>query len=80
MSLATFENGITKEVFERCLGPVGLEKNLINERMFDFYDQDQDGVINFHEFMEGLIILTNGSLSLRTKCKHLISYFSFIKI
>lgn len=69
MSLSTFgEAGITKETFERCLGPVGLEKNLINERMFDFYDQDGDGIISFSEFVVGIGILTKGSLSQRTKC------------
>ena len=41
------EGGITKEVFEQCLGPLSLEKNLVTERIFSFFDQDDDGVINF---------------------------------
>ncbi|KAG5457177.1 MAG: hypothetical protein BJ554DRAFT_2875, partial [Olpidium bornovanus] len=41
--------GICKETFKKCLGPLGLERNLITERIFRFFDQDGDGIINFPE-------------------------------
>ena len=55
------EGGIDKETFEQCLGPLGLEKNLITERIFKFFDQDGDGVIDFRELVCGLSVLCKGS-------------------
>ncbi|KAJ3111694.1 hypothetical protein HDU96_005447 [Phlyctochytrium bullatum] len=72
-SLATVEPGgenpagITREVFEQCLGPLGLEKNLITERIFAFFDQDKDKLISFPELVYGLSILCKGSLDERIK-------------
>lgn len=62
------EGGITKEVFEQCLGPLGLEKNLIAERIFAFFDQNKDEIISFTELVCGLSILCKGSLDERIKC------------
>ncbi|KAI8372847.1 uncharacterized protein BYT42DRAFT_616052 [Radiomyces spectabilis] len=56
------EGGINRETFEQCLGPLGLEKNLITERIFAFFDQDRDGVINFSELVSGLSVLCKGNL------------------
>ncbi|ORX87096.1 EF-hand, partial [Basidiobolus meristosporus CBS 931.73] len=62
-SLATAEGeGIVKPVFEQCLGPLGMEKNLITERIFKFFDQNEDGLIDFTEFVSGLSILCKGNL------------------
>ncbi|KAJ3208891.1 hypothetical protein HDU67_006493 [Dinochytrium kinnereticum] len=72
-SLATVEEsangpaGITREVFEQSLGPLGLEKNLITERIFEFFDQDKDKLISFPELVSGLSILCKGSLDERIK-------------
>ncbi|ORX56479.1 EF-hand [Piromyces finnis] len=69
-SLSTFEGeggGITHNTFELCLGPLSLEKNLIIERLFRFFDQNHDGVINFEELVCGLSILCKGSLDERIK-------------
>lgn len=71
-SLSTYEGeggGITKDTYQLCLGSVGIERNLITDRMFDFYDQDGDGIIIFKEFACGLSILCKGSLDERIKCK-----------
>ena len=67
-SLSTGENGISKETFEQCLGPLGLEKNLITERIFNFFDQNGDGVINFSELVCGLSILCKGSQEEKIRC------------
>ncbi|ORX56648.1 EF-hand [Piromyces finnis] len=61
------EGGITKEVFEQCLGPLSLEKNLVTERIFSFFDQDDDGVINFGELVCGLSVLLKGTLDEKVK-------------
>ncbi|KAG4101518.1 EF-hand [Neocallimastix lanati (nom. inval.)] len=69
-SLSTFEGeggGITHSTFELCLGPLSLEKNLIIERLFRFFDQNHDGIINFEELVCGLSILCKGSLDERIK-------------
>ncbi|KAG1169371.1 hypothetical protein G6F70_007534 [Rhizopus microsporus] len=58
----TEEGGIDRETFEQCLGPLGLEKNLITERIFTFFDQDNDGIISFPEIVHGLSILCKGNL------------------
>ncbi|KAG2224977.1 hypothetical protein INT45_000098 [Circinella minor] len=56
------ERGIDNETFEQCLGPLGLEKNLITERIFAFFDQDRDGIISFPELVGGLSVLCKGNL------------------
>ncbi|CEP16398.1 hypothetical protein [Parasitella parasitica] len=56
------EGGIDRETFEQCLGPLGLEKNLITERIFAFFDQDGDNIINFPEIVAGLSVLCKGNL------------------
>ncbi|KAI9355913.1 hypothetical protein DFJ73DRAFT_623256 [Zopfochytrium polystomum] len=61
----TSEGGITREVFEKCLGPLGMEKNLITDRIFAFFDQDQDSLISFKELVCGMSILCKGSLDER---------------
>lgn len=56
------EGGIDRETFEQCLGPLGLEKNLITERIFAFFDQDGDNIISFAEIVAGLSVLCKGNL------------------
>lgn len=65
----TEEGGIDRETFEQCLGPLGLEKNLITERIFTFFDQDNDGIISFPEIVHGLSILCKGNLDEKIECK-----------
>lgn len=47
-----------RKTFERCLVPSGgyrhTSPNLIHDRMFAFYDTNNDGLIGFSEFLEGL--------------------------
>ncbi|RKO87535.1 hypothetical protein BDK51DRAFT_11610, partial [Blyttiomyces helicus] len=66
-TIAEADGGIDKETFEQCLGPLGLEKNLITERIFSFFDRDGDQVISFEELVCGLSILCKGSLDERMK-------------
>ncbi|KAJ3163281.1 hypothetical protein HDU88_006379 [Geranomyces variabilis] len=61
------EGGIDRVTFERCLGPLGLEKNLIVERLFCFFDRNRDDVISFEEFVMGLSVLCKGGLDERMK-------------
>jgi hypothetical protein len=65
----TSEGGIDQTIFDQCLGPLGVEKNLITERIFAFFDQDSDGLINFSELVCGLSILCKGSLEEKIQCK-----------
>lgn len=58
----TIQGGIDKHVFEQCLGPLGVDKNMITDRIFSFYDQDQDGWITFPELVCGLSVLCKGTL------------------
>ncbi|XP_071810360.1 uncharacterized protein [Asterias amurensis] len=60
-TLCTKDRGITREVYDQCLGPLGLEKNLVMDRIFKFYDANGDGYIDFEEFVCGLSILIKGS-------------------
>ncbi|PFH58114.1 hypothetical protein XA68_14139 [Ophiocordyceps unilateralis] len=47
-----------RRTFERCLVPTGGSRhaapNLIHDRMFSFYDANNDGLISFAEFLHGL--------------------------
>ncbi|KAF9928779.1 hypothetical protein FBU30_002099 [Linnemannia zychae] len=64
LSLSTLDQdggGITRLTFEQALGPLGLEKNLITDRIFRFFDQDDDEVINFKEMACGLSVLCKGN-------------------
>lgn len=68
------EGGIDRETFEQCLGPLGLEKNLITERIFAFFDQDGDNIISFSEVVAGLSVLCKGNLDEKIECKRFIWY------
>jgi Ca2+-binding EF-hand superfamily protein len=48
---------------------LGLEKNLITERIFAFFDQDGDNIINFSEVVAGLSVLCKGNLDEKIECK-----------
>ncbi|KAF9958171.1 hypothetical protein BGZ72_000778 [Mortierella alpina] len=64
LSLSTLDQeggGITRLTFEQALGPLGLEKNLITERIFRFFDQDDNGTISFKEMACGLSVLCKGN-------------------
>lgn len=65
------EGGIDRETFDQCLGPLGLEKNLITERIFAFFDQDGDNIINFSEIVAGLSVLCKGNLDEKIECEYL---------
>ncbi|KAI9103710.1 hypothetical protein DFS34DRAFT_605545 [Phlyctochytrium arcticum] len=67
LSLSTTPQGIDKETFERCLGPLGLEKNLIIERIFKFFDRDGNSIISYEELILGLSVLCKGGLDERIK-------------
>lgn len=47
-----------RKTFERCLVPTGGSRhanpNLIHDRMFSFYDSNNDDLIGFSEFLHGL--------------------------
>lgn len=60
-TLAPLEQGISREAFNVCLGPLGRQTNLVMDRMFSFYDQNGDGVISFEEFVSALSVLVKGS-------------------
>ena len=71
--------GIEKQTFEMCLGPLGMERNLISDRIFAFFDQNQDSLIDFREFVSGLGVLCKGTLD--EKIHRMLTgyrYFPFI--
>ncbi|KAF9205366.1 hypothetical protein BGZ49_004129 [Haplosporangium sp. Z 27] len=64
LSLSTMDQeggGISRLTFEQALGPLGLEKNLITDRIFKFFDQDDDKIIDFKEMACGLSVLCKGN-------------------
>jgi len=59
--------GITKDTFMSCLGPLSTKKNLVVEQLFAFYDADGDGYINFNDFVHGMSVLAKGTKTERMK-------------
>lgn len=53
--------GIDLGTFEQCLGPLGLQSNLVTQRIFKFFDQNDDNMIDFEELVRGLSILCKGT-------------------
>jgi len=66
-SLCTAKEGINKDTFHSCLGPLTSKKNLVVEQLFRFYDADNDGFINFDDFVNGMSILGKGNKKERMK-------------
>ena len=66
-SLCTNKLGITRDIFNHCLGPLAVRKNILVDQIFKFYDRNNDGYINFPEFTRGLSILTKGTQKEKTK-------------
>lgn len=64
----TEDGGITKDTFEKCLGTLKKESQLIVDRIFLFFDHDKDGIISFEEMVKGLSILSKGTMEERIKC------------
>jgi len=60
-SLSKTKEGIDKETFESCLGPLGVKTNLVTDRIFRFFDQDGNGTIDFSELVCGLSVLCKGT-------------------
>jgi len=62
------EKGISRETYERCVGSLAQQKNLVVERLFAFFDRDGNGFIDFAEWVLGLSVLSRGSSEERLKC------------
>ena len=60
-SLCSHTYGITREIFNHCLGPLAIRRNVLIDQVFKFYDRNNDGYISFPEFTKGLSILTRGT-------------------
>ena len=61
-SAAPLVSGISRENFNDCLGTLAIGNNLVVRRLFRFYDQNDDEVIDFSEMTKGLSVLIKGSL------------------
>lgn len=63
--------GISRPTFDKCFFPSCGQRpakpNLIYDRMFDFYDTNGDGLIDFKEFIMGLAALSSKSRGERLK-------------
>lgn len=75
---------INKEQFAdsiRSVLSVGNVKEKILMNLFDAWDEDQNHMINFHEFVVGLSVISRGSLNERIKRKKRKgkNYINFIK-
>ncbi|KAI8975161.1 hypothetical protein BDF20DRAFT_914127 [Mycotypha africana] len=77
-SLSTVDKdggGIDQDTFRQCLGPLGLEKSLVTERIFAFFDQDGDGTITFDELVAGLSVLCKGNFDEKIEQKQRLDAF-----
>ncbi|KAJ2616064.1 hypothetical protein H4S08_000939 [Coemansia sp. RSA 1365] len=61
----TTEDGtevITRDAFYTCMGKFGGSRSVIANRMFAYYDADEDGMITFSEMAHGFSVYTKGML------------------
>ncbi|CAG8757636.1 9713_t:CDS:2, partial [Acaulospora colombiana] len=68
MSVRDGQDGIDRSTFGYCLGPLGIEKNLLTERIWKFFDKDGDGLISFSEMVSGLSVFCKGSDEDKIRC------------
>ena len=66
-----YYQAIDRRTFDKCFVPnISIRPsppNLIYDRIFSFYDQNNDGLIGFEEFIKGLASLTRKNLDERLK-------------
>ena len=69
-SLSTLDGdgGITRDTFDYCVGYLKNLSSIITDRIFNFFDQDNDGIISFEEMVRGCSILNKGTFEERVKC------------
>ncbi|KAL9029042.1 MAG: hypothetical protein Q9196_002678, partial [Gyalolechia fulgens] len=64
-----FGIAIDRQSFDRCfvpnLTPRPPPPNLVYDRMFSFYDTNDDGLIDFEEFLRGIACIANNGKELR---------------
>ncbi|KAI4184399.1 MAG: hypothetical protein L6R41_004751 [Letrouitia leprolyta] len=62
---------IDKDGFDQCFAPNTSPRppppNLIRDRMFSFYDTNDDGLIDFGEYLCGIACITDNGKELRTR-------------
>ncbi|KAL9579712.1 MAG: hypothetical protein Q9212_004946 [Teloschistes hypoglaucus] len=58
-----FHIAIDRRGFGECIVPNSTQRqlppNLVNDRMFSFYDTNDDGLIGFEEFLSGIACISN---------------------
>ena len=57
----TRESAINRTDFQRCLRRLEERQFLVVDRLFCFFDQDEDGLISFSEFVAGISTLGRGN-------------------
>ncbi len=57
MTSSSSSKYLSKDAFLRLFNISGM----LSERLFKVFDVDQDGVINFGEFLDGLAVFYKGS-------------------
>ncbi|KAI8055220.1 hypothetical protein BDF22DRAFT_675958 [Syncephalis plumigaleata] len=55
------ESAINRTDFQRCLRRLGERQFLVVDRLFHFFDQNEDGLISFAEFVSGISTLGRGN-------------------
>jgi len=62
------EVAITKDMWDKTIGLVGLKDRMITDRLFEVFDKDQSGAIDFSEFVGAMSVLCRGSWHEKLKC------------
>ena len=57
---------ISQRDYLRALGRYGREENAVIQAIFNFFDKNQDGVIDFGEYVTGITVLSNRFASVKT--------------
>lgn len=62
---------IDKERFREVMSQMGVTDNFLQDLVFNVFDVNRDGTVNFQEFVTALSVMTRGDPNEKLECKYL---------
>jgi Ca2+-binding EF-hand superfamily protein len=65
----TPNGAIGKTEFKEVMKQMGVVDSFLQELIFNVFDENKDGSINFKEFVTALSVMTRGDVNEKLECK-----------